>query len=124
MRVVIRVLLAVGSLVAMLSPGQAQALLHSECGGSYSRNTSCMFTAVGPNLYISGSTTASGLTVRISDPTGNVMIASCVGTTSCYAQVGPGSTGTDSVGPPAGVGPLLCTVITTGSGSFRCQSNT
>ena len=124
MRVVTRVLFTAGLVAAMLSPGQAQALLNSECGGSYSRTTSCMFTTVGPNVSVYGSTSMSGVVVRVSDPTGTVWIVSCSGAFSCDGQIGPGSTGTDSVGPPAGVGPLLCTVITTGSGYFRCQSNT
>lgn len=81
-----------------------------------------MFFAVGPNLSVTGSTTANGLDVRISDASGNVRILSCSGQFSCNAQAGLEGTGTDSVGPPSGVGPLLCMVITNGSGSYRCES--
>lgn len=124
MRVISRALLAAGMFAAMLWPVQAHALLVSECGGSYSRTTGCMFAAVGPTLTISGSTTVAGIVVRVSDATGNVRILSCTGQFSCEAAAGIVSPGTDSVGPPPGVGPLLCTVITSGSGFFRCQSST
>jgi hypothetical protein len=124
MRVISRALLAAGLLGAMLWPGQAHALLVSECGGTYSGTTTCMFAAVGPTLSVSGYTTVAGIVVRVSDATGTVRILSCHGQSSCDAVAGIDPTGTDSVGPPPGVGPLLCTVITSGSGSFRCQSST
>lgn len=124
MRAIVRLLLSAGLLTASLWPGQAHALLHSQCAGSYTGDTSCMFTPVGPNIFIGGSTTSNSLKVRVTDPTGTVEIMSCNGQFSCSASMGPGSTGTDSVGPPAGVGPLLCTVISSGSGYYGCASNT
>jgi hypothetical protein len=107
----------------MLAPGQAHALLNSQCGGYYSGTTDCLFLPVGPNISITGSTTANGLRVRLTDPSGNVRILECTGQFSCNASFGINSTGTDSVGPPPGVGPLLCSVITNGSGYFGCGSN-
>lgn len=123
MRAIGRASITAGLLAAMALPPQAHALLNGECGGYYSRTTTCMFTAVGPNLTVIGSTDVSGIEVRVSDPTGNVWLLSCTGGFSCNGTAGVPSTGTDSVGPPAGVGPLLCMVITNGSGYFRCQSN-
>jgi hypothetical protein len=122
MRVISRVLCSAGLAAAMLVPSQAHALLNSQCGSDYSGTTQCMFTMVGPNVWITGNTSRSGITVLLTDPTGTVTILSCEGTYSCSNRMGIDPTGTDSVGPPQGVGPLLCTVITQGSGYYRCQS--
>jgi hypothetical protein len=123
MRRIIRPIVALSFFAMMLFPGQAQALLNSQCGAYHSGTASCMFTAVGPNISLSGSTTSNGLVVRVTDATGTVRILECQGQFSCNASFGIPSTGTDSVGPPPGVGPMLCTVITSGSGYFSCGSN-
>lgn len=123
MRRLTQMVLAAGMFAAMLWPVQATAALHSQCGGFYSRSASCMFTPVGPSLYVTGS--GSGwVVVQVSDPTGTVHLFSCFGTTDCNAAFGPAPTNTDSVGPPPGVGPLLCTVASSGSGYYSCQSHT
>lgn len=122
MRAQIRILLVTCFAAAAFAPAPGHALLNAECGGTYSRTTSCSFTVVGPNVTVSGSTSVSGIVVRVTDPTGNVQLVECSGQFSCTSSFGIPATGTDSVGPPPGVGPLTCTVITSGSGYFRCQS--
>lgn len=107
----------------LLSQAPAPALTYAYCSGNFNRvPTSCTFVPAGPTFYLSGGTTGGGLvTVRITDLTGTVTIAECTGTWNCFAQVGPGHTGTDSVGPPPG-GPLLCTVVRGATGNFGCGS--
>lgn len=123
MRNSVRVMLATVLMTAMIGPGQAHALLNAQCGGYYSGTTACMFVPVGPAISITGWTTGTSVRVRVTDLSGNVLIIECTGQTSCNGHLGISSTGTDSVGPPQGVGPLTCTVITSGSGYYRCQSN-
>lgn len=122
MRAKIRMLLLASLTTVAMAPVQGHALLNSQCGDYYAGNRTCSFTAVGPNVSVFGSTNVSGIVVRVTDPTGNVRIVECTGQFSCYSTFGIAATGTDSVGPPAGVGPLTCTVLTSGSGYFRCQS--
>lgn len=118
----VRSAVAVFALATALMPGSGQALVNSECGGTYAKTSSCMFTAVGPNITVTGSTSLAGVVVRVSDPSDNVRVVECTGQFSCVSSFGIPPTGTDSVGPPPGVGPLRCTVIASGDGYFRCQS--
>ena len=122
MRHAIRRLVLLALVGATLLPAPSHALVNSQCGDNYTRTTSCMFTVVGPNLTVSGHTSVAGIVVRVTDPTGNARVFECTGQFSCISSLGIPPTGTDSVGPPAGVGPLRCTVITSGSGYYRCQS--
>lgn len=123
MRAIVRTMAAAAMLAALLVPKEAHALLNAQCGNNYSRTTSCLFTLVGANLSIGGHTSSPDIRVRVSDITGVVTIFECVGQFACNGSFGIPGTGTDSVGPPQGVGPLVCTVITNGSGYYRCQSN-
>lgn len=120
---IIRYALAVALTTASFGITPAPALTYSSCTAAYTANgQGCMFTPVGPSLYVSGHATFGGLVVlRIVDPTGAVTILECMGFGDCMAHAGPHHTGTDSVGPPAG-GPLLCQVISGGRGSINCSS--